>query len=100
MSDIIVAVVGLITTIITSFGVFVFTRRKYKSDTKYSELDNVDKAISIWRNLAQELKEEQKEMEKQIGLLRERIREIEEGFIKKCECCKYRKFYNEHKKPE
>ena len=100
MSDPIVALIGIFATVFSSSAVYLFTRRKYRSEVKFSELDNVDKAISIWRNLAQELKEEQKEMEKQIDMLRERIKEVEEGFIKKCESCKHRKFYNEHKKPE
>ena len=100
MSDIIVAAIGFLATFITGGGVFFLTRRKYRTELKNTELDNVDKAISIWRSLAQGLNEEQKEMEKQINMLREEIKRIEKGFQKKCEECKFRKFYNDYKKPE
>lgn len=61
-------------------------RRKNKAEAQSSELDNVKKAIEIWRELAQNL-------EKEIEELRAKIEMIEEGFTRKCEKCRYKKVY-------
>ncbi len=65
-------------------------RRKNRADAQGSELDNVDKAVSIWRNLAQDL-------EKKIEELEGKIKALEDFQVKKCEGCKYRKSYHESK---
>lgn len=48
---------------ITALVTFIFTRRKYLTDVKKvdaevdsSEIDNVDKAIRIWRQLSEDIK--------------------------------------------
>lgn len=90
MKDMLLVLIGLIPSILASSGVYIFMRRKNRADAQKSELDNVDKAVSIWRNLATDL-------EKKIEELEEKIRVIEEAQVKKCESCKYRKAYNEQK---
>jgi peptidoglycan hydrolase CwlO-like protein len=64
-------------------------RRKNRAEAQHSELDNIDKAISIWRSLAQDL-------EKKISQLESEIEFLKDGQVKKCENCKYRKYYNEN----
>jgi peptidoglycan hydrolase CwlO-like protein len=69
---------------------YIFTRRKNRADARKSELDNVDKAVSIWRSLAQDL-------EKEIKDLRQEVEDIRTQQQEKCKNCRYRKFYNEQK---
>lgn len=48
-------IIGLIAPFFSAWAAFIFTRRKYFAESKTNELDNVDKAITIWRKLAEEL---------------------------------------------
>lgn len=65
---------------------YLYSLRKERQLIRTNELDNVQKAVGIWRNLSQELEDKVKE-------LQERIEEIEATFREKCDNCKYRKFY-------
>ena len=91
MNELLYALIALVSTLLSSSGVYIFMRRKYKAEARMSELDTVDKAISIWRNLAQDL-------EKKVDDLEQKIREMEEAQMKKCETCRYKKYYLEMKK--
>lgn len=73
-SIIITGIVGAVTGTIT----WLFTRRKQDAETKITEatahtteLDAIDKAVGIWRNLAQDLKKEVDELRNLISELRE-----------------------------
>jgi len=46
---------GLITPIVTALSAWFFARRKNNAEAKKSELDNVEKAISIWRKLSEDM---------------------------------------------
>ncbi len=53
-----------ITALLSAVATFILTRKKYiaeikKADTEVdsSEIDNVDKAIKIWRQLSEDIKE-------------------------------------------
>ncbi len=46
------------TGIVTAFTTWFFTRKKQAADIERTELDNVDKATGIWRQLAKDMKEE------------------------------------------
>ena len=65
-------------------------RRKNRADAQKTELECVEKAVTIWRNLATDL-------EKKIEELEEKVKALEEAQVKKCEACKYRKAYYETK---
>lgn len=67
---------------------WLYTLRKENQGVKNDELDNVQKAVEIWRNLSQELEEK-------VRMLQEKIENIEASFKKKCESCKYRKIYED-----
>ena len=71
---IITGIVGAATGAIT----WLFTRKKQNAETKVTEatahtteLDAIDKAVGIWRNLAQDLKKEVDELRTLISELRE-----------------------------
>ena len=49
------SITGLLTPIVTALAAWFFARRKNNADAKTSELDNVEKAIKIWRTLSQDM---------------------------------------------
>jgi septal ring factor EnvC (AmiA/AmiB activator) len=67
---------GVVMTVVT----WIFTRRKNKADATASELDNVEKAIKIWRELSDELEtrmtKEINELRAENKNLRNKIKEI------------------------
>lgn len=75
--------IGFIPTLISSFGVYFIMRRKLKVETKGNELDNIQRAVNIWRDLAHGLEEK-------IKYLQEKMEALETAQRKKCEFCKYR----------
>lgn len=62
---------------ITSTGAIIVTwylsKRQYKATVQNTELDAVEKAVAIWRNLAQDLKKEMDEMRVAMEGMRDRI---------------------------
>lgn len=67
---------GVVMTIVT----WIISRRKNKADATASELDNVEKAIKIWRELSDELEarmtKEINELRLENKNLRHKIKEI------------------------
>ncbi len=49
------SITGLLTPIVTALAAWFFARRKNNAEAKTSELDNVEKAIKIWRTLSQDM---------------------------------------------
>jgi hypothetical protein len=95
--ELLVALIGLITAVLSGSLTYIWTRRKYMVETKSTELDNIEKAVSIWRNLTQKLEEGQAALKLEVDQLHKQMKDLEENFQKKCENCKYRKHYYEHK---
>lgn len=48
-------IVTLLMPVVSAYAAWVFARRKNSADAQASELDNVDKAATIWRNLSEQL---------------------------------------------
>lgn len=67
-----------ITTVISAWATWYFTRRKFKAEAQGSELQNVDKAIGIWKRMAKDLEEQVGNMKKEIDTLREELQEKNE----------------------
>ena len=61
----------IVTSIIGPMLTWFLTRRRYSADTKLAELDSVEKAISIWRKLAEDLGKELKAVRDEVMNLRE-----------------------------
>jgi hypothetical protein len=59
-SEVIIAVIGAVTTAIGSFWAWKSGFKTSNANTKTIELNNVDEAIKIWRTIAQELSAEVK----------------------------------------
>jgi DNA anti-recombination protein RmuC len=64
----------LIPTLGGAFLSFLFTKKKYKTEVKSNEIDNVDKAVKIWRELTEGLK---KSLEADIQKLNEKNHDME-----------------------
>jgi DNA-directed RNA polymerase subunit M/transcription elongation factor TFIIS len=80
------SIISILPSLVSSLSVYFIMKRKRKADAQGTELDNVEKAVSIWRELSQGLEEKLKDLQEQMDTLR-----VEQK--KKCEECKYRKHY-------
>ena len=76
MNDLILIVVPSLLTAITTW---IFSRKKYKAETKSNELDNVEKAAKIWRELSEDL---EKRLKDDIRELRDENVSIQNQFSK------------------
>lgn len=47
----------VIPSFITAVTTWILSRRKYKAETKSDELENIDKAVKIWRELSEDLEQ-------------------------------------------
>lgn len=56
----------IIPALVTSLATWAFSRRKYRAESQANELDNVQKALGIYRDTIEDLKSE-------LELLREKI---------------------------
>ncbi len=72
----------------SAFSTYIFARRKYKVDADSNEIENLDKAVAIWRSIAEDLKKEieekrnqEKGMRDEILDLRNRISDLEKKLI-------------------
>ncbi|MGB7527699.1 MULTISPECIES: hypothetical protein [Sphingobacterium] len=65
--------IPLITSIAGAFSGWFFGRRKQTAEAVQSELESVEKAVAIWREIAQDLKKELAEQSLQIQNLQMEI---------------------------
>lgn len=65
--------VPVITTMAGAFSGWFFGRRKQQAEAQASELETVEKAVAIWREIAQDLKKELALQSDEIGKLREEV---------------------------
>lgn len=65
--------VPTITTLAGGFSGWFFARRKQAAEVVQSELSSVEKAVSIWREIAQDLKKELAEQSLQIQKLQDEV---------------------------
>lgn len=78
MTGDLIAAGGYVTTIIA----FFVGKRKSKADAQNSELDAAGKAVTIWRQLAEEFKNQVEELRKEIKKLSEENAKIHNEFQK------------------
>lgn len=48
-------ILTIVTSLVTGFGGWIFGRRKNKAEAQTVELENVNKAVAIWRETAENL---------------------------------------------
>lgn len=65
--------VPILTAFAGAFSGWFFGRRKQQAEAVQSELQTIEKAVAIWREIAQDLKKELAEQSEQIEKLREEV---------------------------
>lgn len=55
-------IIPVVTSIVSAFVAWFFTRRKKEAEAESAELDNVEKATGIWRQMAQDMTEKVNEL--------------------------------------
>ncbi len=63
----------VIISFITALITWGFTRKKQEQETISTELDNVEKATQIWRELAQDLKKQIDQLQKEMNELKKEV---------------------------
>lgn len=61
---------------ITALWTWLRQRKKESAETKTAEIENVERAITIWRNLAQDMRKQVDELKVEITKLSERVDEL------------------------
>lgn len=69
-----------IPAVVTGILTYIFTRKKQQQETKANELDNVQKALEVYRGIIQDLKTDLEQTQEKITELNNYIDEIR----KKC----------------
>lgn len=68
------------TTVSTAAGAFfgwLFGRRKQKAEAQSSELENVEKAVAIWRQIASDLEGKFTALQTEVNQLRKEVLKLE-----------------------
>lgn len=87
-NGIIIAVAGLATTVVA----YVFGRGKAAAETKKTELDAVEKAITIWRQLAEDLSAKVTALQVEVDKLREENNKLNVEIDKLRELVKHERY--------
>lgn len=69
---------NIISALSAGGATYIFTRRKQTAEAQSNELENVQKAIAIWRQSAQDLKAEFDSLQKEYDQLQEIVRKLHE----------------------
>ncbi len=64
-------------SLITAIAGWLFSRKKQAAEIRSTEVDNVDKATKIWRDLAQELRDELSLLIKENAEMKQEIKKLE-----------------------
>jgi chromosome segregation ATPase len=70
---------ALVTAFAGGFTGWVFARKKMKAEAQKSELDTIEQAVTIWRNLAEELETKLEAYRVEIEKLRSDIEKLRNG---------------------
>lgn len=65
-----------ITALITAVITWFFTRRKQNAEIESNEIDNVEKAIKIWRDMSEGLKHQIDNLKKEISNLETLVNDL------------------------
>ena len=103
-AEIITAIVGAVTTLLSSILTFLFTKRKYKTEVDSSVIDNLQRALDVYKQIADdnlkrigELQDENRELRKQVNDLSMQVTKLLNSICLDL-TCKYRKLQAEQEK--
>lgn len=100
--ELITAIVGAATTILSSILTFFFTKKKYSAEVDSNVIDNLQKALDLYKQIADdnlkrigELQEENRDLRKQVNELSMQVNKLLNSICLDL-TCKYRKLQEEH----
>ena len=70
--------------VVTGILTYIFTRKKQQQETKANELDNVQKALEVYRSIIDDLKKDLEETSKKVESLNTYIDEIRKKCTNNC----------------
>ena len=70
--------------VVTGVVTYIFTRKKQQQETKANELDNVQKALEVYRSIIDDLKKDLEETGKKVESLNNYIDEIRKKCTNNC----------------
>lgn len=73
-----------IPAVVTGILTYIFTRKKQQQETKANELDNVQKALEVYRSIIEDLKTDLEETSKKVESLNSYIDEIRKKCTNNC----------------
>lgn len=73
-----------IPAVVTGIITYIFTRKKQHQETKANELDNVQKALEVYRSIIDDLKNDLEETSKKVESLNTYIDEIRKKCTNNC----------------
>jgi len=73
-----------IPAVVTGVVTYIFTRKKQHQETKANELDNVQKALEVYRSIIEDLKTDLEETSKKVESLNTYIDEIRKKCTNNC----------------
>ena len=73
-----------IPAVVTGVVTYIFTRKKQHQETKANELDNVQKALEVYRSIIEDLKTDLEETGKKVESLNTYIDEIRKKCTNNC----------------
>lgn len=76
--DILEALVTFLTPVATAAGGVWYGKRKTNAEAATSEMENVEKALIIYRGIISDLDEKVKRLEESLNRLQKRLSEVEE----------------------
>jgi|GEM_PF-4547490 len=65
--------------VLTNFFTWFMTRKKERADAKKADLDNVERIISVWRGLAEEMEKKYQEALQKISALEKKVEQCQEN---------------------
>lgn len=73
MEQLIDVIIPILAGLVSGFSGWLFARRKQAAEAAASELETIEKAVSIWREVAQDLKKELESQSREIAKLRDEV---------------------------
>lgn len=76
--------IGTVPAVVTGILTYILSRKKQQQETKANELDNVQKALEVYRQIIQDLKTDLQETQTKVEELNRYIDEVRKKCVNSC----------------
>lgn len=76
--------IGTVPAVVTGILTYILSRKKQQQETKTNELDNVQKALEVYRQIIQDLKTDLQETQIKVEELNTYIDEVRKKCVNSC----------------